>query len=557
MFEQDVEQCNDRGMSALHYARGALRQQLEALHDEATAQPAEVGDPTDATDSAASSKPTARQELVADDAVAAVQSSRREAEPPTELSSSAAAVLTPPLAAAAAAPAAASTSGEPLAETTAEYVPSELIVSIVRRVLRRLERGAREEAEVERLARLRSHVVAVLASLDDAGVAFTPAAAAVAARALLDAHSLNDGSDLGLVLHERLVCELQRVLTKLRRLGMEEEEAGGPCFAVTLLPVAMQLEALLPDAAQVARAEAKEGAASAAAAAAEAAAAAVAEATAAATAAATPGKQASQGDAGAASAVTAALAAAGAAASKRHAVRLAWWQQLLSGLHSALVRQIVLGSISPPPLLHECVPALHKQYLTVSVGARIHQAVELQARFMSTTKPLLLSVDWAAAASPQPSAASPQAPASPPPAPSLSPLTAPSLPTRWFYKEGDDLLQDVGTTMLLHEMNVAWAAAGAPFFTPVYAVYPLRELESAGFLECLPDAQPVSSVKAFEWSRTLHNSCVGSMVASYALGLADRHQDNMMLLGGKVFAHIDFGFVAGSRPWPFDTVRCL
>jgi hypothetical protein len=37
------------------------------------------------------------------------------------------------------------------------------------------------------------------------------------------------------------------------------------------------------------------------------------------------------------------------------------------------------------------------------------------------------------------------------------------------------------------------------------------------------------------------------------LGLADRHQDNMLLLGHAVFAHIDFGYVAGSRPWPFDT----
>ena len=84
-------------------------------------------------------------------------------------------------------------------------------------------------------------------------------------------------------------------------------------------------------------------------------------------------------------------------------------------------------------------------------------------------------------------------------------------------------------------------------------VYPLRDLESAGFLECLPDAMPVSKVSTFSYSPLLHASCVGSMVASYVLGLADRHGDNMLLLRGRVFAHIDFGYVAGHRPWPFDT----
>jgi hypothetical protein len=37
------------------------------------------------------------------------------------------------------------------------------------------------------------------------------------------------------------------------------------------------------------------------------------------------------------------------------------------------------------------------------------------------------------------------------------------------------------------------------------------------------------------------------------VGLADRHQDNMLLCGPnrELFAHIDFGYVAGMRPW-FD-----
>ena len=84
-------------------------------------------------------------------------------------------------------------------------------------------------------------------------------------------------------------------------------------------------------------------------------------------------------------------------------------------------------------------------------------------------------------------------------------------------------------------------------------VYPLRALDQAGFLECLPKAEPIAKVRTFTYSHVLHASCVGSMVAAFVLGLADRHQDNMLLVGEQVFAHIDFGYVAGSRPWPFDT----
>jgi hypothetical protein len=89
-------------------------------------------------------------------------------------------------------------------------------------------------------------------------------------------------------------------------------------------------------------------------------------------------------------------------------------------------------------------------------------------------------------------------------------------PCRWFYKEGDDLLQDVATTLLLHEMNVAWAVSGEPFFTPIYSVHPLAHPPLCGFLECLPQAAPVSSVERFVYSDTLHASCVGSMVAACA-----------------------------------------
>ena len=60
-------------------------------------------------------------------------------------------------------------------------------------LLLRLERGASDETETHRLARLRSHLVALLSALDDAGVAFTPAAAAVMVRAALGSRLAGEG----------------------------------------------------------------------------------------------------------------------------------------------------------------------------------------------------------------------------------------------------------------------------------------------------------------------------------------------------------------------------
>ena len=72
----------------------------------------------------------------------------------------------------------------------------------------------------------------------------------------------------------------------------------------------------------------------------------------------------------------------------------------------------------------------------------------------------------------------------------------------------------------------------------------------AGFVEALPNARPVAGCE-FVYSSQLHHSAAGAFTAGFVLGLADRHQDNMLLCGARrdLFAHIDFGYVAGARPW--------
>ena len=504
----DLEHVNNRGRTPLYLATAEMRQRLEDVAsqiEEAAAEEAHGGVAGRARLMASSvpstskvPQPTAANSASTTDAVAAAPIALADA--PVAMESTTAATLT--------------ADGVTTVPTLSAHVPVELIARVVRRELQRLGGGPVDETEDDRMARLRSQIASLMDVLDASGLTWTPAVAAAAVRAALDSRRYCEalGSDLGALLHERVVAELRRVLTSFRRLDVDDAGGSGHggggsaagIWGVTLLPVAMQLTLLLPNAEALARDESKVEAE-----------------------AAVEAEVAPAPDMAAPAHPLVAIASASAAASAalssstptaeaaQHAARVSRWSERLGVLHSALVREVVLEAITVPPALEACVPALHAEYATLGVGSELAQgATRVVKRFMSTTRPLLLRVDWALAAS-APSVApaasgtyamgttataapalATSAPPTPPP-PCLPPPAAPPCtpPEYWFYKEGDDLLQDVGTTMLLHEMNVAWTVVGKPYFTPVYAVYPLRDLEACGFLECLPDSVPVSTVR--------------------------------------------------------------
>jgi hypothetical protein len=126
--------------------------------------------------------------------------------------------------------------------------------------------------------------------------------------------------------------------------------------------------------------------------------------------------------------------------------------------------------------------------------------------------------------------------------------------SRWLYKQGDDLHQDVCVQLLFRVMNALWRAEDKPYFVNLYTIYPGQSGALSGFIECLPNAQTLLRADLV-WSPTLHNSLVGANIAAFVLGIGDRHQSNMMLSGRErpdVLSHVDFGSVAGGRAGVFD-----
>lgn len=148
-----------------------------------------------------------------------------------------------------------------------------------------------------------------------------------------------------------------------------------------------------------------------------------------------------------------------------------------------------------------------------------------------------------------------------------------------IFKNGDDLRQDMLTLQMIRIMDQMWKEEGLDLRMTPYKCVSLAK--KVGLIEVVLNADTIANIQKEKGSAALaafkkgslyswlkdHNpgeaemkraveeftlSCAGYCVATYILGIADRHSDNIMLKKNGQLFHIDFGHILGKFKVRFD-----
>lgn len=145
-------------------------------------------------------------------------------------------------------------------------------------------------------------------------------------------------------------------------------------------------------------------------------------------------------------------------------------------------------------------------------------------------------------------------------------------PTPAIFKSGDDLRQDILILQMLKLMDEIWQRDGLELHVSTYGCVATGKGE--GFIEVVQDATTTGKIqKSFgasgalrktplaSWLQQQHleeperleeaidnfvSSCAAYCIASYVLGLGDRHADNIMVTTMGNLFHIDFAHILGN-----------
>nr|XP_060623908.1 phosphatidylinositol 4,5-bisphosphate 3-kinase catalytic subunit beta isoform isoform X2 [Anolis sagrei ordinatus] len=151
-----------------------------------------------------------------------------------------------------------------------------------------------------------------------------------------------------------------------------------------------------------------------------------------------------------------------------------------------------------------------------------------------------------------------------------------------IFKNGDDLRQDMLTLQMLRLMDLLWKEAGLDLRMSPYGCLATGDLsgliEVVSMSETIADIQlnssNVAAAAAFNkdallnWLKEYNSgddldraieaftlSCAGYCVATYVLGIGDRHSDNIMVRKNGQLFHIDFGHILGNFKSKFGIKR--
>jgi len=140
-----------------------------------------------------------------------------------------------------------------------------------------------------------------------------------------------------------------------------------------------------------------------------------------------------------------------------------------------------------------------------------------------------------------------------------------------IFKAGDDLRQDMLTLQMLRVMDKLWKNSNLNLKLNAYQC--IVTGKDTGMIEVVTDAMTIAKIQKaherplsefnpevlYEWLnqqnktpielenaiQNFTSSCAGYCVATYFLGIGDRHNDNIMLKKDGHFFHIDFGHFFG------------
>ncbi|KAG9332477.1 hypothetical protein JZ751_014575 [Albula glossodonta] len=141
-----------------------------------------------------------------------------------------------------------------------------------------------------------------------------------------------------------------------------------------------------------------------------------------------------------------------------------------------------------------------------------------------------------------------------------------------IFKQGDDLRQDMLVLQTLVIMDSIWQEKSLDLNLVPYGC--ISTGQNMGMIEIVRDAVTIAAVQRsrggttgafkndalFEWLKgrnllqEIHyhamerfvTSCAGYCVATYVLGIGDRHNDNIMIMDQGNLFHIDFGHILGN-----------
>jgi len=123
-----------------------------------------------------------------------------------------------------------------------------------------------------------------------------------------------------------------------------------------------------------------------------------------------------------------------------------------------------------------------------------------------------------------------------------------------LIKFGDDFRQDVSCMNMFYLMNHFWEEEktqykGMPIVCKTYKC--IAGGDKLGFIEFVKDCKclyesksAISSLRQEQFHRLIASGA-GSYIASYILGIRDRHADNILIHKDGTLFHIDFGHVLG------------